>query len=228
MTARSPSAAAPLHRAHAAKPSRSRSSSAVDRVVGDLDLGPPDLEAPVVAELGRRAHADLDRELELARPPRGGRETSSFGSPTGVIPVSSSARSYHSGSESRSACSSTASRPTRWITSSAGTLPRRKPGICISRPSCRAARSSRFATASGSTPTSMRTRLSGSSVTEVRTTRNVSGSVRPSVLALRLAGGRAPEGRRELGEEAGEPAERAGDEPGAEAIARRSPSSARP
>ena len=47
------------------KPSRRRSTSVVDRLLGDLDLGPADLEPLVLAELGRRAHRDLDREREL-------------------------------------------------------------------------------------------------------------------------------------------------------------------
>ena len=48
---------------------------------------------------------------------------SSFGSPTVRQPERTIASSYHSGSESRTACSSTASRPTRWITIGPGTLP---------------------------------------------------------------------------------------------------------
>ena len=65
---------------------------------------------------------------------------SSFGSPTVETPERTIASSYHSGSESRTACSSTASRPIRWITIGPGTLPLRKPGIRSSRPSCAAVR----------------------------------------------------------------------------------------
>src|SRR5207237_4811634 len=36
-----------------------------DRLPRHLDVGPADLEAAVLTEPGRRAHADLDRELEL-------------------------------------------------------------------------------------------------------------------------------------------------------------------
>ena len=71
------------------------------------------------------------------------RSTSSFGSPTVETPERRIASSYHSGSESRTACSSTASRPIRWITIGPGTLPFRKPGIRSSRPSAVAARCTR-------------------------------------------------------------------------------------
>ena len=121
------------------------------------------LYSPSVA-VGRTA---TSIENESSSPASGSEGTSSFGSPTGVIPVSMSARSYHSGSESRSACSRTASRPTRWMTSCGGTLPLRKPGMRMSRASWCAARSTRCSTASASIPTSTRTRESPSSVTEV-------------------------------------------------------------
>ena len=97
-----------------------------------------------------------------------------------ATPDSSSACSYHSGSPSRSACSTTASRPTRWITSCGGTLPLRKPGSFISPASCSAARSTRLASASGSTATSIFTRDSGRSVTVVFTRA-------ASLVALRLS-----------------------------------------
>ena len=74
-------------------------------------------------------------------PSASGVETiSTLGSPTGLMPEPSSARSYHSGSESRIASSSTAPKPSRWITSDGGALPLRKPGSRISRASARAAR----------------------------------------------------------------------------------------
>ena len=63
-----------------------------------------------------------------------------LGSPTGLTPEASSARSYHSGSASRIASSSTAPKPSRWITSEGGALPLRKPGSRISRARPRAAR----------------------------------------------------------------------------------------
>ena len=58
------------------------------------------------------------------------------------MPARSIASEYQLESVSRTASSSTASRPMRWITSGAGTLPRRKPGSFSSRPSWRALRSS--------------------------------------------------------------------------------------
>ena len=68
--------------------------------------------------------------------PCGGRSPSSTcGSPTGTMPAVSIASEYQLESVSRTASSSTASRPMRWITSGAGTLPRRKPGSFSSRPS---------------------------------------------------------------------------------------------
>ncbi len=63
-----------------------------------------------------------------------------LGSPTGLIPERSRPCSYHSGSDSRIASSSTAPKPTRWITSEGGALPLRKPGMRISRARLRAAR----------------------------------------------------------------------------------------
>ena len=85
----------------------------------------------------------------------------------GETPEASSACSYHSGSASRIACSTTASRPIRWITICGGTLPLRKPGIFISPARSRAARSTRFEKRSASTATSILTFESGSSVTVV-------------------------------------------------------------
>ena len=82
------------------------------------------------------------------------------------------ASSYHSGSESRTACSSTASRPMRWITIAGGTLPLRKPGSFSSRPSAVAVRWRRDSISSLGTSASRRTRESGSSVTVVWTDMN--------------------------------------------------------
>ena len=53
----------------------------------------------------------------------------------GAIPDSSIASTYQPPSELRSASSSTASRPRRRITTGGGTLPLRKPGTRIWRPS---------------------------------------------------------------------------------------------
>ena len=92
---------------------------------------------------------------------------SMLGSPIGLIPVSSNARSYHSGSASRIASSKTGAKPSRWITSEGGALPWRKPGIRISFAIARAAREAARSTSLPGTSTSTRTRESGSSVREV-------------------------------------------------------------
>ena len=60
----SPAAAGRSTGARPPKPSRRRSISASIASRGDLELGLADLEPLVVAELGLRADADLDRELE--------------------------------------------------------------------------------------------------------------------------------------------------------------------
>ena len=92
---------------------------------------------------------------------------SSCGSPTGTIAAASIAAEYQAPIESRTASSSTASRPMRLITTGAGALPARKPGTRMLRPSARAATAMRFSTSSGGTSASTRTRDSGSSVTDV-------------------------------------------------------------
>src|SRR5215211_4600783 len=92
---------------------------------------------------------------------------SSSGSPTGTIAASSIAAEYQAPIESRTASSSTASRPMRLITTGAGALPARKPGTRRLRPSARAAWAIRFSTSSGGTSAFTRTRDSGSSVTDV-------------------------------------------------------------
>ena len=74
---------------------------ALDDLVGGLGLGPADLEALVLAELGRRPHADLEFEVERLALGLGGGDDLDAGSPTGLMPESSRPRSYHSGSESR-------------------------------------------------------------------------------------------------------------------------------
>ncbi len=85
------------------------------------------------------------------------------------MPASASASSYQPGSPLRTASSSTASRPTCWSTTSAGTFPLRKPGTRILRPSSAAAVFSSRSSASVGTSTSTRTRESDSSVVFVLT-----------------------------------------------------------
>ena len=94
-----------------------------------------DLEALVLAELGLRQHADLDRELERLALRRAARRGRAAGRRRARCRRVSIASEYQLESVSRTASSSTASRPMRWITSGAGTLPRRKPGSFSSRPS---------------------------------------------------------------------------------------------
>ena len=94
---------------------------------------------------------------------------SSWGSPTGVTPELISARSYHSGSPSRSASSMTASRPIRCRTISGGTFPLRNPGTFISPAKLRAAACRRRSTSSGGTLAAIFTFESGRSVTSVLT-----------------------------------------------------------
>ena len=100
--------------------------------------GAADLEALVLAELGRRAHADLDREAQ--RLALGGQvaEVERRGRRPARCRRRRSRRSTSAPSASRTASSSTASRPRRWITTGGGTLPLRKPGSFRSRPSWRA------------------------------------------------------------------------------------------
>ena len=62
MTTKSPRAAGRSTVSSLAERSRSRSSSAADRLVADVGLAAADLDALVLAELGLRADADLDRE----------------------------------------------------------------------------------------------------------------------------------------------------------------------
>ena len=61
------------------------------------------------------------------------------GSPTGTMRAASIAARYQPPSDSRTASSSTASRPTRWMTTGGGALPARKPGTRRLRASWRAA-----------------------------------------------------------------------------------------
>ena len=149
MTTASPAAAARSTGERLAKPSRRRSSSASSASSGTSACGAPDLEALPLAKLGDRPDPDLDRECERLALGRAGRRRRAAGRRSAVTPESSSARSYHSGRLSRRACSSTASRPRRWITSCGGTLPLRKPAIFISPASWPAARSTRLATSVG-------------------------------------------------------------------------------
>ena len=127
------------------------------------------------------------------------------------MPEASSARSYHSGSASRIASSSTAAKPRRWITSEGGALPLRKPGIRISRARARAARLTARSTSAAGTSTSTRTREPGSSETVVSIERGtLDESLRERYPPQQAATHRDREVDRE-----GEPApERAGDQPG--------------
>ena len=79
------------------------------------------------------------------------------------------AAEYQPAIDSRTASSSTASRPTRWMITGGGTLPLRKPGMRRLRPSARAATATRFSTSVAGTSACTRTRDSGSSVTVVET-----------------------------------------------------------
>ena len=99
-----------------------------DRLVVDLRLALADLDALVVAELGLRAHADLDREAQRLALAPGRSPRSSSGSPTGAIRAASIAAVYQAPIESRTASSRTASRPMRWTITGGGALPARKPG----------------------------------------------------------------------------------------------------
>ncbi len=132
-------------------------------LLGHLGLAAADLDALVVAQLGPRADADLEGELErrallgqLAR-------CRGSGLPTVAMPASWTASSYQPGSARRTASSSTASRPTCWSTTCGGTLPLRNPGTFMSRPISPAALATSRSMASGSTSTSTRTRESASS-----------------------------------------------------------------
>ena len=214
-TTRSPSGGPRSTGLTLANPSRSRSSSASMASSGtSASAARPTSRPRVVAELRLRAHADLDRERELLALGGELRDVELRDRRPADRRRRAGRRSYHSPSESRSACSRTASRPTRWITSAPGTLPLRNPGIRISRPMRAAAVRS----------TALRDRLgprrdvdahadSPSSVTEVCIAAQGTGSV----LALRLARRAAPQRDRELGEEPEDAADGTGDEPGAAA-----------
>ena len=89
------------------------------------------------------------------------------GSPTGTTCASSIAARYQLPSDSRTASSSTASRPTRLITTGGGALPARKPGTRMLRASSFAACVTRRSTSPGPISASTRTRDSGSSVVVV-------------------------------------------------------------
>ena len=103
-------------------------------------------------------------------PPR-----SSCGSPTGTTRAASIAAVYQPASESRTASSSTASRPIRCRITGAGALPARNPGTRRSRPSRRAVWASLRSTSAAGTSACTRTRDSGSSVTVVTTSLAIGG-----------------------------------------------------
>ena len=161
----SPSAAARSTGSSLAKPSRIRSISRSTMSSGTSGSARPTsrpLYSPSVAS-GRTPISNLKPS---GSPSSSGAETiSMLGSPTGLTPEPSSARSYHSGSESRIASSSTAPKPSRWITSDGGALPLRKAGHPhLPRQAAGGALMAR-STSSAGTSTSTRTREPGSSVT---------------------------------------------------------------
>ena len=125
-------------------PSRRRSSSSEIASSGTSTSVLP-TSSPRYSPSSAFGRTPTSIEKTSSSPSPGSCSTSSFGSPTVGRPDSTIARSYHSGSESRIACSSTASRPMRWMTSCGGTLPLRKPGSFISPAICFAARSTRCA-----------------------------------------------------------------------------------
>ena len=85
---------------------------------------------PCTRRAWRSGRTPISIEKAQRLRPRPGRSpTSRSGSPTGAIPASSIASTYQLPSELRSASSSTASRPSRRMTTGGGTLPLRKPGI---------------------------------------------------------------------------------------------------
>ena len=98
--------------------------------------------------------------------------------PTVTSPVSAIAAVYQRGRELSSVSVSTASRPMRRITSGGGTLPLRKPGSFISRPSRRAVCWTWRSTSADGTSASTRTRDSGRSVTVAVTGEAMSGRER--------------------------------------------------
>ena len=168
MTTKSPSAAG--RSTVSSRPERSRSCSTSASIASSDGPGSAfstvrPLYSPSVAS-GR---TPISIEKFSGWPCDGSSPRSSSGSPTGTIAASSIAAEYQSPIESRTASSSTASRPTRLMTTGAGALPARKPGTRIERPSAFAACATRFSTSSGGISASTRTRDSGSSVTEVET-----------------------------------------------------------
>ena len=78
-------------------------------------------------------------EKRSGSPSPGRSVMSRSGSPTGTIFAASMAAEYHWPIESRTASSSTAWRPTRWMITGGGILPGRKPATRMLRPSSRAA-----------------------------------------------------------------------------------------
>ena len=141
---------------------RSRSSST-------LRLAPADLESLVLAELGRRTHADLDRE----------RQRLALGGQVADVEVGLADR-RDPGLVDRvdvpaaeRACAAPRRAPPRGrgggSRPAAGPCPCGSPGIRIWRPSSRAACWTRRSTSSAETSASTRTRDSGSSVTLVLT-----------------------------------------------------------
>ena len=142
---------------------------AVDDLIGRLRLGLADLEALVLAELGRRAHADLEFELERLALGLGRGDDLDAGVADRADAGARAGPARTTRAATRgSPPASTAPKPSRWITSEGGALPLRKPGIRISSRQARGRRAAgRGRPCSAGTSTSTRARESGSSVTSV-------------------------------------------------------------
>ena len=167
--ATSPSAAARSTGSSLAKPSADPLDLAVDDLLGRPRSRRGRPRGPCSRRASPSGRTPISNLKPSGSPSSSGAETiSMLGSPTGLTPEASRARSYHSGSDSRIASSRTAPKPSRWITSEGGALPLRKPGRRISR--ARRAGGALDAASrrrSAGTSTSTSTREPGSSVTVV-------------------------------------------------------------
>ena len=139
----------------------------VDRAVGHRRVALGDLEPLVVAERRPSGARRSRSRTSAARPPSAARPGPPPGRRPGRRARRRSPARYQPPSDSRTASSSTASRPTRLITIGGGALPARKPGTRMLRASAFAACVTRRSTSPGPTSASTRTRDSGSSVVVV-------------------------------------------------------------
>ena len=184
MTTKSPSAAG--RSTVSSRPARSRSCSICSSICSSAAAGSRlPTSSPLYSPSSARGRTPISIENVSGWPWPGSSPMSSSGSPTGTIAASSIAAEYQAPIESRTASSSTASRPTRLITTGAGALPARKPGTRRLRPSARAACAMLFSTSSGGTCASTRTRDSGSSVTDVLTVGAAMGGPHDTVAPMR-------------------------------------------